>query len=128
MTLMLREMLIYVAEALFWLTSGELLVNTLWIFVWVFGGTILMLIPLHIATTPGKNRIKTLPALVFLIGFFPMLVLITSPGIVQMDLMQECRTVQAQVTIEGVTETQTVAQCRVKENFYDTDYGPWRAN
>ncbi len=123
---MLREFFVPISEFLFWFTGGELLVNTLWFFVWVFGGTILLMIPLYLAIRVGKNRINTPSALVFLISFFPMLLLITSPGIIQMQMIQECRTVSAEVTIEGATETQQIRQCRVKENFYDTEYGPWK--
>ena len=123
---MLREFFVPIAEALFWFTNGELLINSLWFIPWVLGGTILMLIPFYLAIKVGKNKINTLPALVFIISFFPMLLLITSPGIVQMSLIEECRIVSAEVTIEGITETKQILQCRIKENFYDTEYGPWK--
>ena len=123
---MLRELFVPIAEALFWLTNGELLLNTLWFLPWVLSGTILMLIPFYLAIKVGKNKRNTLPALVFIVSFFPMLLLIVSPGIVQMQMIQECRDVSAEVTIEGATETQNVRQCRIKENFYDTEYGPWK--
>ena len=123
---MLRELFVPIAEALFWLTNGELLLNTLWFLPWVLSGTILMLIPFYLAIKVGKNKSNTLPALVFIVSFFPMLLLIVSPGIVQMQMIQECRDVSAEVTIEGVTESQNVRQCRVKKNFYDTEYGPWK--
>lgn len=122
---MLRELFVPIAEALFWLTNGELLINTLWFLPWVLGGTILMLIPFYLAIKVGKNKSNTLPALVFIISFFPMLLLIVSPGIIQMQMIGECRIVSAEVTIEGVTESRNVRQCRVKKNFYDTEYGPW---
>ena len=123
---MLRELFIPISEALFWFTGGELLINSLWFLVWASGGTILMLIPFYLAIKVGKNRINTLPALVFLISFFPALLLMVSPGIIQTQLIQECRVVSAEVTIEGVTEIQQIRQCRMKENFYDTEYGPWK--
>ena len=123
---MLRELFVPIAEALFWLTNGELLLNTLWFLPWVLSGTILMLIPFYLAVKVGKNKSNALPALVFIVSFFPTLLLIVSPGIVQMQMIQECRNVSAEVTIEGITETQNVLQCRMKENFYDTEYGPWK--
>lgn len=123
---MLRELFVPIAEALFWLTNGELLLNTLWFLPWVLSGTILMLIPFYLAVKVRKNKSNTLPALVFIVSFFPMLLLIVSPGIVQMQMIQECRDVSAEVTIEGITETQNILQCRMKENFYDTEYGPWK--
>lgn len=123
---MLHELFVPIAEALFWLTNGELLLNTLWFLPWVLSGAILMLIPFYLAIKVGKNKSNTLPALVFIVSFFPMLLLIVSPGIVQMQMIQECRDVSAEVTIEGITETQNILQCRMKENFYDTEYGPWK--
>ena len=123
---MLRELFIPISEALFWFTGGVLLVNTLWFFVWVLVGAVLMFIPFFLAVYVGKNKINTLPAIVFIITFFPMLMLVISPGIVQLGMIEECRTVEAQVTIEGVTETREVRQCRAKENYYDTEYGPWK--
>lgn len=124
--MMLREFFVPISEALFWFTGGELLVNSIWFIVWVFGGTILMLIPFYLAIKVGKNKINTLPALVFILGFLPMLLLIVSPAIIQMQMIQECRIVSAEVKIEGVTETREIRQCRMKENFYDTEYGPWK--
>lgn len=123
---MLRELFIPISELLFWFTGGELLANSLWFVVWVFGGTILMLIPFYLAIKVGKNKINTLPALVFILSFFPMLLIITSPAIIQMQMVEECRIVSAEVTIEGVTEARAIRQCRMKENFYDTEYGPWK--
>lgn len=122
---MLREYFVPIAEFLFWVTGGELLLNTWWFIVWVLGGTILMLIPFYLAIKVGNNKIYTLPALVFLFSFFPMLLIITSPGVIQVDMIQECRTISAEITIEGVTETRQLRQCRMKENFYNTEYGPW---
>lgn len=124
---MIRELLIPVSEALFWLTGGEMLINTLWFLAWVPGMAVLLMgIPLYLAMTNHSGKAKSLPALVFIIGFFPSLILIVSPGPIQASLMEECRTVTAEITIEGVTETEQIRQCRYKENFYDTEYGPWK--
>lgn len=124
---MIRELLIPVSEALFWLTGGELLVNTLWLLAWVPGMAVLLMgIPLYLAMTKQGGKAKSLPALVFIIGFFPSLILIVSPGPIQASLMEECRNVTAEITVEGVTEIKQIRQCRFKENFYDTEYGPWK--
>lgn len=123
---MIRELFVPVAEWLFWFTGGEMLINTVWIVPWVFGGAVLMLIPFVLAISAGRNRIHSLPALVFLVTFFPMLLLITSPGIIQLDLLQECRTVTALVTILDHTSTEQIHQCRIKQNWYDAEYGDWR--
>lgn len=124
---MIRELLIPVSEALFWLTGGEMLINTLWFLAWVPGMAVLLMgIPLYLAMTKNKGKARSLPAIVFIIGFFPSLILIVSPGPIQASLMEECRTVTAEITIEGVTETEQIRQCRFKDNFYDTEYGPWK--
>ena len=123
---MLREFFVPVSEMLFWFTGGELLINTWWFLVWVIGGSVVMVIPLWYSILYGRGP-KKLPALIFLIGFFPTLILIVSPGIIQMDMMQECRVVEATVTIEGNAEIKNVKQCRVKANYYDTVYGEWKA-
>lgn len=124
---MIRELLIPISEALFWFTGGEMLINTLWFLAWVPGMAVLLMgIPLYLAVTKQGGKAKSLPALVFIIGFFPSLILIVSPGPIQASLMEECRTVTAEITIEGVTETEQIRQCRYKENFYDTEYGPWK--
>lgn len=124
---MLRELLIPIAEALFWLTSGELLLNTLWFFPWIVFWALIMAMPIfYVARIKQGNPKSHWPAIVFLVMFFPSLMIVVSPGIIQMQLIQDCRTVSAEVTIEGTTETQNVRQCRVKENFYDIEYGPWK--
>jgi hypothetical protein len=122
---MLRDLFIPVYEALFWFTGGELLVNTFWLLPWVFGGTILMVAPLFLIISKVKSS-TALAYVISIIWFFPMLMLIVSVGAIQHTLIEECRMVSAEVTIEGVAETQNIRQCRHKENFYDTEYGPWR--
>lgn len=121
---MLREFFVPVSEMLFWFTGGELLINTWWFLVWVIGGSVVMVIPLCYAIHRSKRAMW--PGFIFLIAFFPTLLLITSPGIIQMDMIQECRVVEATVTIEGNTEVKNVKQCRVKANYYDTVYGEWK--
>jgi hypothetical protein len=124
---MLRELFIPISEALFWFTNGELLINTLWVFPWVFFWSLITVLPIIYAIYYKRNdSMPSWPGLVFIIGFFPGLLVAIGPGIVQMSLIEECRTVSAEVTIEGATETQKIRQCRMKENFYDAEYGPWK--
>jgi hypothetical protein len=122
---MIRDTLVPIAESLFWLTNGELLLNSWWFIPWILGGTVLLLIPFYLAIVVGKNKIQTLPAIVFLISFFPMLLLIISPGIIQAQLISECRNSAATLTVNDVSQTTEIRQCRVKENYYDSDYGEW---
>lgn len=125
---MIRDLFIPISEFLFWLMNGEPLINSWWFFVWALGGAALMSAPFWFAISLGRNRIQSLPALVFIVTFFPMLMLIISPGIIQVDLMQECRTVSAELTVNGKVTELPVRQCRVKANFYDTEYGEWKTH
>lgn len=120
----MREFFVPVSEMLFWFTGGELLINTWWIFVWVLAGSLVMVIPLWY-TIQCSKRPNSVPGFIFIIGFFPTLFLVVSPGIIQMDMIQECRYVEAAITIEGNTEIKKVKQCRSKTNYYDDNYGEW---
>ena len=125
---MIRDLFVPVAEMLFWFTGGEMLVNTVWIFVWIIGGTVLLLIPFYLAFSAGRNRVRSLPAIVFLVCFFPVLLLITSPGIIQTQILEEClpdQTVTADTEqVKGIEVR--VRQCRFKANFYDENFGEWQ--
>jgi hypothetical protein len=123
---MIRDTLVPIAESLFWLTNGELLLNSWWFIPWILGGTVLLMIPFCLAIVVGKNKIQTLPAIVFLISFFPMLLLIISPSIIQTQMISECKKAAATITVNDVSQTTEIRQCRVKENYYDSDYGEWR--
>ena len=123
---MIRDMSMAVGEMLFWFTDGVLLMNTLWIFVWVALGAVIMCIPFWIAITKGQNRTTSFPSLVFLFSFFPLLLLIMGPPIVQLDMMQECRPPETVLMTSeaGIEFDIEVRQCRVKENFYG-EFGDW---
>jgi hypothetical protein len=125
---MLRDFFIPLAEMLFWFTGGELLINSLWMFVWVIGGAFVMVIPLWYAIRTGKPA-GWVPMAVFVVSFFPMLLVITSPGIIQTQLMEECLPVQTvSVNTDLVKNIDiSVRHCRYKTNFYDENFGPWQA-
>lgn len=122
---MLRELLIPVAETLFWFTSGELLINTFWIIPWVIFWSFVMLCSMFYDPVI-KHGGSTVVAFLLLSLFFPAVIMAVTPPAIQVQLVEQCRTVSAQVTIEGVTEVQDIRQCRSRENFYDTEYGPWK--
>ena len=128
---MIRDLFVPVAEMLFWFTGGEMLVNTVWIFVWVVGGAFLVTLPLWLGMRLARrgSNLKWIPSTLFLVGFFPALLLITSPGIIQADLMEECLPVQTvTVDTEQVKGIEVrVRQCRFKANYYDKNYGEWQA-
>lgn len=128
---MIRDIFIPLAELLFWLTGGEMLLNTWWFLAWVVGGAVIMVLPLWFGMSLARqnNRLKWVPGLAFIVGFFPMLLLITSPGIIQGQLMEECLPIQT-VTVDtdlvnGVEVR--IRHCRFKANYYDEEFGEWRA-
>lgn len=128
---MLRDLFIPLSELLFWFTGGVPLMNTLWFFVWVIGGAMIMSSPVFLAfrLLNQGNRFAWIPGTVFVVTFFPALLVITSPGIIQNDLMKECLPVQT-VTVDTdlVDDVKVdIRHCRAKANYYDENYGPWTA-
>ena len=123
---MIRDTIVWIAEVLFYLLNGELLLNTIWILVWIFGGTVLLLIPYYLAISVGKNRARSLPSMVFLVSFFPILMLIMGPAIVQTQMISECENITVTINTDRVElHTVEMQQCRSKENFYG-EFGEWR--
>ncbi len=128
---MIRDIFVSLAELLFWFTGGELLLNTWWFLVWVVGGAVIMVLPLWFGMSLARkgNNLKWVPGLAFIIGFFPALLIITSPGIIQGQLVEECLPVQTQtVSTDLVNDIEVrIRHCRFKANYYDENYGEWRA-
>lgn len=123
---MLRDMMIAVAEILFSMTGGEMLINTFWFFPWVVFWAVIMTLPIFYVTyTKRHGTVPSWPGLVFIIGFFPAMLLASGPGIVQMDMMQECETVPVSVSTDRVDTSIAVQQCRKKLNYYG-EFGPWQ--
>jgi hypothetical protein len=127
----IRDLFVPLAELLFWFTGGELLLNTVWFFLWVIGGAVIMVLPLWLGIELSKrgNRLKWIPQTLFLVLFFPVLLLITSPGIIQGQMMEECLPIQTQtVNTELVSNIEVrIRHCRFKANFYDEEFGEWKA-
>lgn len=129
---MIREFMLWINETLFYLTNGVMLVNTPWIFLWVLFWGVLMTIPIIYATStrPKKWRVA-LPLMIFfsLFSIFSLTTAI-SPGIIQMQMMQECRIDIAEFNIikDGNLEEQgeiEIKQCRYKDNYY-SEFGDWK--
>jgi len=115
----------WIAETLFYLMNGEPLINSFWIILWVLGGTVLMVIPFYFAVSVGRNRVRSLPAVVSLVSFFPLLLLIMGPPLTQMQMLSECETVTITIDTDRVEgHAFQMRQCRHKENFYG-DFGEW---
>ena len=128
---MIRELLIPLSELLFWFTGGVPLMNSLWFFVWVIVGAVVTASPMFLAMRliQRGNRLGWIPGTVFLVTFFPMLTVITSPGIIQNDLIKECLPIET-VTVDTdlVKDFEIdLRHCRAKANYYDKNYGPWTA-
>ncbi len=125
---MIRELTVWISEALFYITNGVMLVETPWFLAWVLFWSVMMAMPLiyvsHIR--PSKWRVA-LPLMIF----FPLLTLFSfitaiGPGIVQQQMMVECKDVTVSVNTELVGDVDVdVQQCRTKENFYG-DFGEWK--
>lgn len=125
---MIRDFIIWISEGLFWLQGGVMLVNTPWFLAWVLFWSLLIVSPMVYYTHKNPNPIA-LP--VFLILFFPGLLMAIGPGIAQHELMSECRDTVSELNIivDGELTEQTeinIRQCRYKENYYDEEYGEWQ--
>lgn len=129
---MIREFMLWINETLFYLTNGVMLVNTPWIFLWVLFWGVLMTIPIIYATsTRPKKWCVALPLMIFfsLFSIFSLTTAI-SPGIIQMQMMQECRIDIAEFNIikDGNLEEQgeiEIKQCRYKDNYYG-EFSDWK--
>lgn len=128
---MIRDLFIPLAELLFWFTDGEPLLNTLWFFVWVIGGAVIIASPMWLSfyLLRQNNRLAWVPGTVFVVTFFPALLVIVLPGIIQNDLIKECLPVQTVIVDTDLVDDVKVdiRHCRAKDNYYDENYGPWEA-
>jgi hypothetical protein len=122
---MFRDAMLGISEFFFWILGGVPLVNSIWIFPYVFLASVLMIIPFFLAVTHGKNKIRSLPAIIFLVSFYPLLIIGMGPPIVQMQMLQECQVVHLDVSTDLVeNHSMGIRQCRIKENYYG-DFGDW---
>jgi len=113
---MIRESLLWVSEALFWLLDGEMLLNTPWFIVWVFISALLVIVPVYFC-----SKISTWAMyILFPFYFFAILLIMQSPGAIQAQLMQECQSIKVVIKDQDVV----LRECRKKENYYD-DFGAW---
>ena len=120
---MIRDVMLWISELLFYLQDGEKLINTPWLFVWIVFWVLVTVMPLwYVTNIRSTYRVK----LTFLILFFPGILMAIGPGIVQTQMMQECETVESVTATERIDPTViTVKQCRIKDNYYG-DFGEWK--
>jgi hypothetical protein len=123
---MIREIMATLSEFFFWVLGGVPLMNTLWFLPYVVVLALIMVIPFYFAITHGKNRTNSLPSIVFLVSFFPILLIGIGPPIIQVQMLQECETVQQVVSTDKVDKhVIDIRQCRLKDNYYG-EFGDWK--
>jgi len=120
---MLRDLMLWISETLFYLQGGEMLINTPWIFAWVVFWTLIIVSPIFFVTHVRQTRWAVW---MFIIIFLPGLMIAISPGAIQSQMMQECETVEGVAATKRIDPTViTINQCRVKDNYYG-DFGEWK--
>jgi hypothetical protein len=120
---MFRETILTLSEFFFWILGGVPLMNTLWILPYVVVMSLIMALP-FILLTYGKNRpINVLP--LFLISFFPVLLVGMGPPIIQIQMLEECEMVEQVISTDMVeNHNMSIKQCRIKDNYYG-EFGEW---
>lgn len=119
---MIRDFILPMSEFLFWVLGGVPIMNSLWIVPYVAFIVFIMGIPLHLATTHG---VRSFHSIVFVVSFFPLLMISMGPPIVQMQMLQECETVGRIISTDRIDEhVINIRQCRVKDNYYG-EFGEW---
>jgi hypothetical protein len=116
-----------IAEILFVFTGGILFIETFWFFLWVFSlvFVFVLTIPFWFAFNTRTGQVRAKYAFTSMLMFFPILMLIMGPPVIQLNMMSECKIVSAEIIIEGNSSVRDVRMCRVKENFYDAEFGEW---
>ena len=128
---MIREFIVWLNEALFYLQGGVMLASTPWIVVWILFWTAVMSVALA-RITWSIDRSPGLSMVLAVCTFFPSLVMAIGPSIVQQQMMTECRDQPVSVNfvvdgeISGDSSTVVIlTKCRHKENFYG-EFGEWK--
>lgn len=128
---MIREIMLWISEMLFYLQGGDVLVSTFWIFPWIGFWVLVMVFPLFYYVNYASSKYKYLSLIIFMFVFFPALLMAIGLPPVQHQMITECRDDIAEVNIyygdNTVSEkTQiTITQCRYKENYYG-EFGEWK--
>ena len=123
---MLHDFFIWVAELLFQLTGGVLLMNSIWFFPWIILGAVFVSLPMTLPICTGNAKFFKYAPIIFLISFIPSLLLVIGPPITQMKRVSDCKpAIEMPVQTEKASTTLKLQECRYKDNFYG-DFGPWK--
>jgi hypothetical protein len=127
---MIREFVVHFAETMFVLMSGVPLHASPWILFWIFGWTMLVTLSIVVALVvisrySPKLLISLYTYIVTPIVFVACLLIVTAVPTAQLQMMKECKTVTADVTVGEITAQTDVQQCRFKPNYYE-DFGEWQ--
>lgn len=122
--IMFRDLILMLSEFFFWLLGGVPLMNTLWIVPYILVLTMILVLPYFFFVF--KLNYNKFAPLIFLVSFFPILLIGMGPPIVQVQMLQECETVEQVVSTDRVeNHKMDIKQCRVKENYYG-EFGEWK--
>lgn len=120
---MIREFILWLSESLFYIQGGVALASTFWLMIWIVFWCLVIGAPM-IYQTHFKH--STWTPITSIVLFFPCIIMAVGPGIVQQQMLQECRDVTVQVETENVGLTDLdMQECRYKENYYG-DFGEWK--
>jgi hypothetical protein len=125
---MIRELTVWISETLFYLTNGVMLIETPWLLAWAMFWSVMMAMPLIYVSSirPSKWRVALPLMILFPLLIFFSFITAIGPGIVQQQMMVECKDITVSVNTELVGDVDIdVQQCRTKENFYG-DFGEWK--
>jgi hypothetical protein len=113
---------IAVAEILFKLTNGVMLIDTIWFLPYVILLSCIIIIPLYIYFY--KLSSETYVFLLFC-GFGIVILIGVGPIAFQTSSMIECNKTEAIISTPNVQNaTIMVNECRYKKNYYE-DFGEW---
>jgi hypothetical protein len=121
---MIRDILLWVSEALFWVLDGQMLVDTHWVIAWLLSGIVLSFLLITI-THIISFKYDSMFGIVATLCIFPLMLIILSPLGLQERLMSECEIFETEVASElSGTKILELKQCRYKDNYYG-DFGEW---
>lgn len=122
---MIRDIIIQISELLFYALDGNMLTDSPWIFVWVIVGSVILSSPMTFPIWFNKVHLLKYSLIGFVLLMVPAFFLIIGPPLVQLQMMQECETVELLVDTDKIANyTITEQQCRYKDNYYG-EFGEW---